>query len=323
MFEATIDQVGPDQVVQLFGPRDQHLRAIKDSLGVSISHRDGSVHVAGEEAAVARATEALEQLKARLDRGQPLNAEDVTGVLARLTGNGESVPTGAIDVVNAARRIAPKTAGQARYVQSIRDHELTFAIGPAGTGKTYLAVAVAVEALKHQQIRKIVLVRPAVEAGESLGFLPGDLHAKINPYLRPLLDALNEMVGFEQIRRYMEQDIIEVVPLAYMRGRTLNDAFVILDEAQNTTQAQMKMFLTRMGQGTRIVVSGDTTQIDLPRSSASGLIDAVQRLRNIEGINVVQMGKGDIVRHRLVQEIVRAYEDEVRPPPRKPRPGVG
>ena len=171
--------------------------------------------------------------------------------------------------------IAPRTQGQARYIQSIREHDITFAVGPAGTGKTYLAVAVAVEALKHHQIRKIVLVRPAVEAGESLGFLPGDLHAKINPYLRPLLDALHEMIDYDQMKRYMEQDVIEVVPLAYMRGRTLNEAFIILDEAQNTTIAQMKMFLTRMGQGSKIVISGDTTQIDLPRPSASGLIDAV------------------------------------------------
>ena len=179
----------------------------------------------------------------------------------------------AIDVV-AARRITPRTQGQARYIQSIREHDITFAVGPAGTGKTYLAVAVAVEALKHHQIRKIVLVRPAVEAGESLGFLPGDLHAKINPYLRPLLDALHEMIDYDQMKRYMEQDVIEVVPLAYMRGRTLNESFIILDEAQNTTIAQMKMFLTRMGQGSKIVISGDTTQIDLPRPSASGLIDA-------------------------------------------------
>jgi phosphate starvation-inducible PhoH-like protein len=324
MYEATIDRVDPASLIQLFGPRDQYLRSIRDALGVSIIHRDGQIRVAGDEQNVARATEALEQMKAALDRGQELDAERVSQLLFPLTDGppGESSSSRPIDVLNAARRISPRTAGQARYVQSIRDHDLTFAIGPAGTGKTYLAVAVAVEALKHQLIRKIVLVRPAVEAGESLGFLPGDLHAKINPYLRPLLDALNEMIGFEQIRKYMEQDIIEVIPLAYMRGRTLNEAFVILDEAQNTTVAQMKMFLTRMGQGTKIVVSGDATQIDLPRPTASGLTDAVGRLRNIEGVNFVQLSRSDIVRHRLVQEIVRAYEDEPRsapPPPRKSR----
>jgi phosphate starvation-inducible PhoH-like protein len=230
-------------------------------------------------------------------------------VLARVQGKKVDA-IAPIDVVNVAKRIVPRTQGQARYVQSIREHDITFAVGPAGTGKTYLAVAVAVEALKNHAIRKIVLVRPAVEAGESLGFLPGDITAKINPYLRPLLDALQEMIDYDQMKRYMEQDVIEVVPLAYMRGRTLNEAFIILDEAQNTTVSQMKMFLTRMGNGSKIVISGDTTQVDLPRASASGLTDALARLGDIKGINVVQLNKSDIVRHRLVQEIVRAYEDE-------------
>ena len=193
-------------------------------------------------------------------------------------------------------------------MRSIREHELTFAIGPAGTGKTYLAVALAVEALKQRTVRKIVLCRPAVEAGESLGFLPGDLQAKINPYLRPLLDALHEMIDYEQIKQFMEQDVIEVIPLAYMRGRTLNEAFIILDEAQNSTVAQMKMFLTRMGEHSRIVVSGDTTQVDLPNNRRSGLTDAMLRLRHVKGINQVKLTGADIVRHRLVQEIVRAYD---------------
>ena len=194
--------------------------------------------------------------------------------------------------------------------QAIHDHDLVFCIGPAGTGKTYLAVAMAVQALKQEIIRKIVLVRPAVEAGESLGFLPGDLQAKINPYLRPLLDALREMMDYDQIKRYTEQDLIEMIPLAYMRGRTLNEAFVILDEAQNTTVAQMKMFLTRMGLGTKMVVSGDTTQVDLPTHTRSGLIDAITRLQGIEGFCQVTLNNADIVRHRLVQDIVRAYEEE-------------
>jgi phosphate starvation-inducible PhoH-like protein len=309
MSESTIPLVDPHRVLSLFGARDQHLRTIRDALGVSIVHRDGEIRVAGEEAAVARATAALSQLNSHLDEQGDLNGDHVADVLARVTGK-RAVSAPPIDVINAAKRITPRTPGQARYVESIRKHDITFAIGPAGTGKTYLAVALAVEALKHHQIRKIVLVRPAVEAGESLGFLPGDLHAKINPYLRPLLDALHEMVDYDAMKRYMEQDVIEVVPLAYMRGRTLNEAFIILDEAQNTTIAQMKMFLTRMGQGSKIVISGDTTQIDLPRPSASGLIDAVARLRDIEGINIIQMNKADIVRHRLVQDIVRAYEDE-------------
>jgi phosphate starvation-inducible PhoH-like protein len=313
MTEATIPLVDSTRALSLFGARDQHLRAIRETLGVSITHRDGEIRVTGEEAAVARAKDALTQLNSQLDTLGALTVDHVSDVLGQVTGkrNGAPAPAG-IDVI-APRRIAPRTQGQARYIQSIRDHDVTFAIGPAGTGKTYLAVAVAVEALKQQKIRKIVLVRPAVEAGESLGFLPGDLHAKINPYLRPLLDALQEMIDYDQMKRYMEQDVIEVVPLAYMRGRTLNESFIILDEAQNTTIAQMKMFLTRMGMGSKIVISGDTTQIDLPRASASGLIDAVARLRDIVGVNIVQLNKSDIVRHRLVQEIVRAYEDEGRP----------
>jgi phosphate starvation-inducible PhoH-like protein len=226
-------------------------------------------------------------------------------------GPGALTPTGTgIDIHQAGRRIKARTSGQAEYIRAIQDHDLTFCSGPAGSGKTYLAVASAVEALKEHRVRKIVLVRPAVEAGENLGFLPGDLRAKLNPYLRPLLDAINEMVDFDQARALMEQDIIEVVPLAYMRGRTLNDAFVILDEAQNTTVPQMKMFLTRMGERSRMVVSGDTSQVDLPRGVQSGLRDAVMRLAGIEGIGMVRLQKSDIVRHKLVQRIVRAYEDQ-------------
>ena len=219
-------------------------------------------------------------------------------------------PIPPIDIPDASRQIRPRTEGQSRYVGAIRKSELVFAVGPAGTGKTYLAVAMAVEALKRREIRRIVLVRPAVEAGESLGFLPGDLQAKINPYLRPLLDALHEMMDYELIKSHMERDVIEVVPLAYMRGRTLNEAFVILDEAQNTSVAQMKMFLTRMGEGSKLVVSGDVTQIDLPPSTRSGLVDAVTRLRKIRGVAIVELDESDIVRHRLVQDIVRAYEDK-------------
>lgn len=308
MIEAKISLVEPRLALPLFGTRDQHLRRIRDTLSVDITHRDGEIRVAGEEGAVAQATEALEQLKAIVQRRGVVAPDDVSEVLARVTGD-ESMSGEPIDIVHAAKQIRPRTSGQARYVQAIRQHDVVFAIGPAGTGKTYLAVALAVEALKRQTIRKIVLVRPAVEAGESLGFLPGDLQAKINPYLRPLLDALHEMIDYDQIKRYMEQDIIEVIPLAYMRGRTLNDAFIILDEAQNTTVSQMKMFLTRMGTGSKIVASGDVTQVDLPQHTRSGLTDALTRLRQIEGISTVQLTKADIVRHRLVQEIVNAYED--------------
>lgn len=314
MVENTISVVDSHELLSLFGPRDQHLRKIRDALAVEISAHEHQVRIAGDKQAVAKATEVLEQLKAYADRHGTPTLEEVERALSAVQGTGGDGQVPTIDVFNANRRVKPRTPGQIRYVNAIRDHELVLAIGPAGTGKTYLAVAMAIAALRQERIRKIVLVRPAVEAGESLGFLPGDMRAKINPYLRPLLDALAEMMDFEQLKRYLETDVIEVVPLAYMRGRTLNEAFVILDEAQNATVSQMKMFLTRMGQGSKIVVSGDATQVDLPAPTKSGLIDALRRLKSIEGVATVQLGKSDIVRHRLVQEIVRAYEeDHVKP----------
>ena len=261
---------------------------------------------------MARAADALEQLKSLAMRHGELSSEDVQHVIAGLGNGATARKTVSIEVFAAARKIAPRTPGQERYLDSIRQHDVVFCCGPAGTGKTYLAVAMAVSALKQEQIRKIVLVRPAVEAGESLGYLPGDLQAKINPYLRPLKDALREMMDHDQIKRFTEQEVIEVVPLAYMRGRTLNEAFIILDEAQNTTVSQMKMFLTRMGNGSKIVVSGDTTQIDLPSHQRSGLVDALERLRGIKGISQVSLSDADIVRHRLVQDIVRAYDDGLK-----------
>jgi phosphate starvation-inducible PhoH-like protein len=310
MSEATIPLADPRSLLALFGTRDQHLRKIRDSLGVSVSGRDDRIHIEGKDDAVAHATEVFEQIKGIADRFGSVSADEVARILADVTGRADEVEQAPIELQHAGRPIRPRTAGQSRYVAAIRDHDLVFCTGPAGTGKTYLAVAMAVQALKQEIIRKIVLVRPAVEAGESLGFLPGDLQAKINPYLRPLLDALREMMDYDQIKRYTEQDLIEMIPLAYMRGRTLNDAFVILDEAQNTTVAQMKMFLTRMGLGTKMVVSGDTTQVDLPARTRSGLLDALARLQGIDGFYQVTLHKEDIVRHRLVQEIVRAYEDE-------------
>lgn len=322
MTESTVEVSNPSDILTLFGPRDQHLRAIRSRLDVTITHRDGRIRVAGEHHQVRMATRILKGMRAVLERNGVLLADDVDTVLAEhiaspAEGPSEGsapialTPTGTgIDIHQAGRRIKARTSGQAEYIRAIQDHDLTFCSGPAGSGKTYLAVASAVEALKEHRVRKIVLVRPAVEAGENLGFLPGDLRAKLNPYLRPLLDAINEMVDFDQARALMEQDIIEVVPLAYMRGRTLNDAFVILDEAQNTTVPQMKMFLTRMGERSRMVVSGDTSQVDLPRGVQSGLRDAVMRLAGIEGIGMVRLQKSDIVRHKLVQRIVRAYEDQ-------------
>ncbi len=230
-------------------------------------------------------------------------------------GNGSKpeVTDGSIDVFDRAKRVHPRTAGQFEYIEAIRKSDITLSIGPAGSGKTYLAVAMAVNALRQDLVRKIVLVRPAVEAGERLGFLPGDMHAKLNPYLRPLLDSLNDILSYEQVKRYLEGDVIEIVPLAYMRGRTLNSTFMLLDEGQNTTVTQMKMFLTRMGHDSKIVVTGDVTQIDLPPEVPSGLIDAFGRLGHLPGLSCVQLTTLDIVRHRLVGEIVKAYDGDQQP----------
>ena len=309
MTEASIPVGSSDDLIQLLGTADQHLRKIRGLIGAEISARNGKIHIRGDERAVFQATEVVERLKSTLGREGMVRPDHVDEILSDVTEGetmGESAP---LDVGVKGRIIRPRTPGQAQYVEAIRNSDLVFCIGPAGTGKTYLAVACAVEALRQKQIRKIVLVRPAVEAGESLGYLPGDLQAKINPYLRPLLDALRELMDYELVKRYMADDVIEVVPLAYMRGRTLNEAFIIMDEAQNTTIAQMKMFLTRMGLGSKVVVSGDTSQVDLPSHTKSGLTDALSRLRHLQGFARIRLTGVDIVRHRLVQEIVRAYDE--------------
>jgi phosphate starvation-inducible PhoH-like protein len=326
MAEATISFGDPQQILTLFGARDQHLRRIRDAVGVDVVLRGDEVHLQGSDEQVQRGLNVFNQLRQYVERHGRLSESEVQQALG---GHSVERPEPrleglSIDLLEKARKVTPKTPGQAAYVQAILENDLVFCTGPAGCGKTYLAVACAVHALRQERVKKIVLVRPAVEAGEKLGFLPGDMLAKVNPFLRPLLDALHDMLDHDPVARYMENDVIEVVPLAFMRGRTLNNTFIILDEGQNTTITQMKMFLTRMGAGSRIVVTGDTTQIDLPPHVSSGLIDATERLSKIEGVATVRLTGRDIVRHRLVREIVKAYEshdEESRPPrPADPRP---
>lgn len=293
----------------MFGPQDRNLRLLRELLGVQLVARNGAVKISGPSDATGRAASVIEKMQQMLRDRDQLEVADVHDALAQVAveqgvaGSGEDH----VEVYARGARISPKTAGQADYVQAMATKDLIFCLGPAGTGKTYLAVAMAVSALKKTTIKRIVLVRPAVEAGEKLGYLPGDLQAKVNPYLRPLFDAMHDMMGYEQLKRFMVNDIIEVIPLAYMRGRTLNNAAIILDEAQNTTAAQMLMFLTRMGHHSKMIVTGDDSQIDLDRPEDSGLIDAVRKLRHVEGIAVVRLTRDDIVRHKLVQEIVNAY----------------
>ena len=310
MSEMTITLDNRDEALLLFGSRDQNLRAIRDTLGVRVVARGDTVHVDGDEIKISQAERVFQQLRTMLRQQGRLSPEEVRSVLEVVQHGGDRQGPQTLGATDSGRHVRPRTDGQARYVQAMQENDLTFSIGPAGTGKTFLAVGMAVSLLRQGQVKRIVLVRPAVEAGERLGFLPGDIVAKVNPYLRPLFDALNDMMEPEQVKRYMENDIIEIVPLAYMRGRTLNQAVIILDEGQNSTVLQMKMFLTRMGNGSKIIVTGDITQIDLPRQMRSGLVDAVHRLREISRIAIIYLDEHDIVRHPLVQQIVRAYEDE-------------
>jgi phosphate starvation-inducible protein PhoH and related proteins len=297
-----------EEAVILFGPRDAHLRTLRDALGVKLVARGDFLQIEGSPDAAEQAERAFQQLRQVLRKQGQLTAEDVRTVVEVVRTGGDRGAN--VTLMESGRALRARTDGQGRYVQALRSHDVVLCVGPAGTGKTYLAVGWAVGLLRSGQVKKIVLVRPAVEAGERLGFLPGDLVAKINPYLRPLYDALNEIMDHDTVKKYIESEIIEILPLAYMRGRTLSNACIILDEGQNATTGQMKMFLTRMGMNSKVVVTGDLTQTDLPRTIRSGLADAVHRLKHVEGLAIVYLDQSDIVRNPLVTRIVNAYEED-------------
>lgn len=302
----------PEQFIALFGIREENIALFREELGVDIFAHGGEVTITGDpqKAALARLT--FEKLLEIIRRGDTVDRTRIRyAIELAAEGNADRIGEIMRDVIAITyrgRQVKCKTLGQKQYVDAIRSNTCTFAVGPAGTGKTYLAIAMAVVALKNKDIERIILTRPAVEAGEKLGFLPGDLAQKVDPYLRPLYDALHEMMGVEAYQRLVERAAVEVAPLAYMRGRTLNDAFIILDEAQNTTSEQMKMFLTRMGMGSKMVITGDVTQIDLPTGKRSGLVEALDVLKGVNDIGIVTLTHRDVVRHELVQAIVRAYE---------------
>jgi len=295
----------------LYANDEKLLRELEVDLGVKVVARDGVLRVEGTPNAIDHVRSVFQQLDDARRRGLEIRRNEFVYAVNNVNGKSRGGLAGLIDAkISCSHRkppIVPKTEGQRAYIEMIRQHDVTFGIGPAGTGKTYLAMALAVSALKQEQVSRIILTRPAVEAGEALGFLPGDLHEKILPYLRPLYDALNDMLEIEEIQKYMDRGVIEIAPLAYMRGRTLSNAFIILDEAQNTTMEQMFMFLTRLGADSKCVVTGDRTQIDLPRNKRSGLIEAVDALRPVEGIGFQFFTENDVVRHPLVQRILRAY----------------
>ncbi len=309
---ARIELESMDDSIGLFGVFDENLTVFEEEIGVKIRIHSDGISIEGDEEQVRLCRTVLEKLLDMQRKGEPINRGRIRYAIdIAKDGNAELIKEIMGDVValtNRGKQIKCKTLGQKKYIQALKTHELVFGVGPAGTGKTYLAVAMAVVAFKNKEVERIILTRPAVEAGEKLGFLPGDLQNKVDPYLRPLYDALQEFFGLETYKQLMERGAIEVAPLAYMRGRTLNNAFIILDEAQNCSIEQMKMFLTRFGEGSRIVVTGDVTQIDLPKEKMSGLVHAIRVLDGVEGISVVKLTHKDVVRHELVQRIIQAYE---------------
>ncbi len=322
MTERIVNSERVEDLIAVFGSFDENIRRIEEALNVTIVNRETELRITGDEESADKAARALEGLLTLAAKGETIDEQRVRYLITLVQeGNEEYLSQMTKDVVCITAKGKPikaKTVGQQRYMQAIGKNTITLGVGPAGTGKTYLAVAAAVAAFRARTVNRIILTRPAVEAGERLGFLPGDLQNKVDPYLRPLYDALYEMLGPETFQKYQERGSIEVAPLAYMRGRTLDDSFIILDEAQNTTREQMKMFLTRLGFGSKIVITGDVTQIDLPSDKTSGLKDAIRVLENVKDIAICRLTAADVVRHALVQEIINAYEKAEKPEPPKP-----
>lgn len=323
MIEKTMEVDRMEDVISVFGSFDQNLRMIETEYNVRVTDRDEQIHITGEAENVLYAEKAIAGLLSLAAKGEEIGEQNVRYIFRLVReGREQKIQELAGDVVCITAKGKPikaKTLGQRAYLDAIEQNTITIGVGPAGTGKTYLAVAEAVAAFRAERVNRIILTRPAVEAGERLGFLPGDLQNKVDPYLRPLYDGLFDLLGAETFQKLFEKQVIEVAPLAYMRGRTLDDAFIILDEAQNTTPEQMKMFLTRMGVGSKVVVTGDVTQVDLPEKTRSGLVDALHILKGIDGIAQVYLTEKDVVRHRLVQQIVKAYERAAQPPKRAPQ----
>lgn len=312
MIERTIEVERMEHVISVFGSFDRNLSIIESELGVKVLDRENKIHICGEEESVMLAEKAINGLLTLAARGENIDSQSVRYILKLVSEGKESkineLASDVVCITSKGKPVKAKTLGQKNYCDAIANNTITLGIGPAGTGKTYLAVAAAVAAFRAEEVNRIILTRPAVEAGERLGFLPGDLQSKVDPYLRPLYDALFDMLGADTYQKYLERGNIEVAPLAYMRGRTLDDSFIILDEAQNTSVEQMKMFLTRLGFNSKMVVTGDITQIDLPDGRRSGLVDAVKILKDVDDIQIVRFNERDVVRHKLVQDIIKAYE---------------